>query len=50
MILICPQGGLSTVIARYGNFPSDYMSGLGFQIAVLMKAEDTARKMGLLNG
>lgn len=44
----CMQGGnLATVLARYGNEGSEYMSGLGLSLAPLVEAEQRATERGL---
>ena len=43
----CMQGAIPTVIARYGNSPSEYISGVGFRSAHMMEAENRARILGL---
>ena len=48
-VYFCEQGGIPTVIARYGNDGSEYMSGLGFNFHVLKDAEEFAKNVGLLN-
>lgn len=45
----CPQGGtISTVMARYGDGPSEYHSGIQSQMPPLVEAKRRAATRGLL--
>ena len=48
-LYFCPQGLRKTVIARYGDRGSEYLSGIGFKATPpLAKAEKLALEAGLL--
>lgn len=47
-LYFCKKGGMSTVIARYGDEGHKYLSGLGFKNEVLKYAEELARNAGVL--
>lgn len=51
-LYFCPQSGMPTVIARYGNEGANYMSGLSFAQPdvnkILYEAKLLAVKQGLL--
>jgi hypothetical protein len=44
----CPQSGMPTVVARYGNEGAEYSSGLGFTLPHLVEAERLAKEQGYL--
>ena len=48
-LYFCPQSGDKTVMARYGNEPSEYLSGWGSYMLPLMIAETMAHRKGYVN-
>ncbi len=44
----CPQGGVPTVIARFGDADDHYLSGLGSELYPLIRAEELAKERFLL--
>ena len=45
-LYFCPQGSLPTVLARYGNAASEYVSGMSSQLPALKEAVRRARELG----